>query len=118
MKSLYLSQRFLQKSLSRILSVNNALLVVVVLSGCVTYLPVDEWNTARAAYEGARENDAARFVPALWFKAEQAYREAQRAYKDRDYELAKTLFNRSRLYSEQAENAARLARYQSGEVIP
>jgi len=95
-----------------------AILVSIAFSACVTYVPIDEWNTARAAYEAARESDAARFVPALWFKAEQTYREAQRAYKDRDYEKAKVLFTRARIYCEQAENAARLARYQSGEVIP
>lgn len=95
-----------------------AILVSTAFSGCVTYIPVDEWNTARAAYESARDADAARFVPSMWFKAEQTYREAQRAYKDREYDKAKALFIRARIYCEQAENAARLARYQSGEVIP
>ena len=95
-----------------------AILVSAALSGCVTYVPVDEWNIARAAYEAAREADAPRFVPSMWFKAEQTYREAQRAYRERDYEKAKELFKKARVYCEQAENAARLARYQSGEVIP
>ena len=93
------------------------LAAVLLASGCVTYIPVDEWTMARSAYESAREADAARFVPAIWFKAEQSYRDGQRAYKDRKYEEAKQLFNQARAYCEQAENAARLARHQSGEVV-
>jgi len=79
---------------------------------------VCRWTQARAAYEAAKDADAARYVPAIWFNAEQAYREAQTAYKDRRYPRAKELFNQSRQLSEQAENAARLARQQSGEIVP
>ena len=87
-------------------------------SACVTYVPVDEWTLARAAYEGAKDADAPRFVPAIWFKAEQSYREAQRGMKERQYSEAKELFVVAKLGFEQAENAARLSRYQSGEVVP
>jgi hypothetical protein len=87
-------------------------------TACVTYLPVDEWNIARASYEAARDADSARYVPSIWFSAEQTYRAAEKAYQDRRYETAKKLFNDSKRLCEEAENAARLARQQSGEVVP
>lgn len=90
----------------------------VLAPACVTYLPVDEWTLARSAYEAAKDADSARYVPAIWFNAEQTYREAQKAYKDRHYNQAKKLFIDARQLCEQAENAARLARQQSGEVVP
>jgi Domain of unknown function (DUF4398) len=92
--------------------------MAVFMFGCVTYMPVDEWTIARAAYEAARDADAARYVPSIWFNAEQAYREGQKAFRERRYAAAKTLFIQARQQSEQAENAARLARQQSGEVVP
>lgn len=84
----------------------------------MSYLPVDEWTIARSAYDAAKEADAARYVPSIWFNAEQSYREAQKAYRDRHYLKAKELFIEARQICEQAENAARLARQQSGEVVP
>lgn len=93
-------------------------LVLVLTAGCVTYMPVDEWTIARSAYEAARDADSARYVPSIWFNAEQSYREGQKAFRERRYAAAKTLFIQARQLSEQAENAARLARQQSGEVVP
>jgi len=81
-------------------------------------MPVDEWTMARAAYEAAKDADSARYVPSIWFNAEQTYREAQKAFRDRRFSSAKTLFIQSKQLCEQAENAARLARQQSGEVVP
>jgi hypothetical protein len=95
-----------------------ALGIAPMISSCVTYLPVDEWTIARSAYEAAKDADSARYVPSIWFNAEQTYREAQKAYKDRHYAQAKRLFNEARSLCEQAENAARLARQKSGEVVP
>lgn len=91
---------------------------LVFLGGCVSYLPVEEWTLARAAYDSAKEADAARYVPSIWFNAEQTFREAQKAYRDRRYSKAKELFVQAKNLAEQAENAARLARQQSGEVVP
>lgn len=87
-------------------------------AGCVTSLPVDEWSLARSAYESAKDADSARYVPSIWFNAEQTYREAQKAYRERRYPVAKSLFEKAKTLCEQAENAARLARQQSGEVVP
>lgn len=99
----------------------NALLLVffsATLAGCVTYIPVDEYNLARTAYQAALSSEAAQYAPSLWFNAEQAYREGQKAYNDRRYEDARYQFSQARTFAEQAERAARLARQQSGDIIP
>jgi len=102
----------------QLMGLGSALLSLALCTACVTYLPVDEWTMARSAYEAARDADSARYVPSIWFNAEQTYREAQKAYRDRRYSSAKTLFVQAKQLCEQAENAARLARQQSGEVVP
>lgn len=102
----------------KLMGLGGALLSSVLFTACVTYMPVDEWAMAKAAYEAARDADSARYVPSIWFNAEQTYREAQKAYRDRRYSSAKILFDQAKQLCEQAENAARLARQQSGEVVP
>jgi hypothetical protein len=97
------------------------LLVLVssaLFNACVTYIPVDEYNLARAAYESARDADAPKYAPALWFQAEQTYREGQKLYKDRAYGQARSSFNQARSLAEQAENMARLERHKSGDFVP
>lgn len=94
------------------------LAVTMFVAGCVTYIPVDEYNLARAAYEAAKDADAARYAPALWFNAEQSYREGQKLFKERNYSGAGSKFKQAKTFAEQAENAARLARHQSGELVP
>lgn len=111
----------LHRTRSRIGPVGMRCLAAIALSllvACVTYMPVDEWTLARSAFESAKEADAARYVPSIWFNAEQTYREAQKSYRDRRYVDAKKQFIQAKNLCEQAENAARLARQQSGEVIP
>lgn len=87
-------------------------------TGCVTSVPVEDYNIARAAIESARDADAPRFAPGLWYNAETAYREAQRAYKERHFDVAREQFREARKFSEQAEDMARLSRQQSGDVVP
>lgn len=102
-------------------SLINALLIMQlgILPGCITvYIPNDEYNLARAAVEAAKETEAARYAPGLWYKAEQAYKEAERLYKERDYGVAKSRFVEAKSFAEKAENAARIARFQSGETAP
>jgi hypothetical protein len=91
-------------------------LVVPLVSGCVTYIPVDEYTIARAAYEAAKDADAARFAPRLWSSAELTYQEAQQSFKDRRYADARSKFVQAKELSEKAEFAARLARQQSGDL--
>ncbi len=81
-------------------------------------IPVDEYAIARAAMDGAKESEAPRFAPALWYKAEQAYREGETYYKERSFEEAAKRFAQARSLAEQAENAARLSRFESGDLAP
>ncbi|CAN5545988.1 hypothetical protein BH10BDE1_BH10BDE1_31810 [soil metagenome] len=81
-------------------------------------IPVDEYTIARAAMDGARESEAPRFAPALWYKAEQAFREGETFFRDRDYSGASKRFSSARTLAEQAENAARLSRFESGDLAP
>jgi len=88
------------------------------LVGCVTYIPVEEYTLARSAHEAARDADALRYAPSLWYNAEQAYRDGQKSFKDRDFTGAKTAFEQAKDWAEKAENAARIARAGSGETAP
>ncbi len=88
-------------------------------AGCVTVrIPTDEYNLARAAVDAAREAEAARYAPGFWYKAEEAYKQAQRLYKERYYKDAQKLFAEAKVQAERAENAARVTRFQSGETAP
>ncbi len=93
--------------------------VLFVFAGaCVSIVPVEEYNIARVAIESAKDSEAARFAPALWYKAELAYREGESLFRERDYKQAKRRFEAARAFAEQAENAARLGRNETGEVTP
>lgn len=87
-------------------------------AGCVSSFPVEEFTLARAAFEAARDADAPRYAPTLWYKTETAYEEGKRLYKDRRYDEARTAFRDAKFNAERAENAARLARFQSGDAVP
>ncbi len=95
-----------------------ATLVCLLVSGCVTYMPVEEYNLARAAYDSAKDADALKFAPALWYKAETAYKEGQNFFKERRYDNAGRSFIQAKFLAEKAENSARLAHFQSGEGVP
>ena len=112
------SADFWLRAQGRFVGLAFALLVGVGLPGCVTYLPLDEYNIARAAMEGARDKEAMKFAPNLWFKAEQAYREGEAAYRDRRFDKARVMFEQARKLAEDAENAAHLSRFESGEIAP
>lgn len=87
-------------------------------AGCVSMIPIDEYTIARAALDSAKESEAPRYAPALWYKAEQAYREGESLFKERKYEEALTRLTVARQLAEQAENAARVSRYESGDMAP
>ncbi|MES2854868.1 MAG: DUF4398 domain-containing protein [Bdellovibrionota bacterium] len=91
---------------------------LLISSGCVTAFPIDEYNLARAAYESARDAEAIRYAPALWYNTEETYRAGEKAYRERKFDLAQKKFNEAKKLGEQAENASRLARHQSGDVVP
>lgn len=86
------------------------------LLACVGSPPVEEYNLARAAHEAASEAESSRYAQGLWYKAEDAYKNAIRLYKERKHSEAREEFNNARELLEKAENAARLSRIQSGGV--
>ncbi len=89
------------------------------VNACVTLPPppIEQYTLARAAIDAAKAVDAARYSPGYFHKAELAYRTAQTAYEDRDYETASEEFRSAREYAEKAENSARLTRFKNGEVL-
>lgn len=95
-----------------------AAVVLAAAAGCVSVLPVDEYTIARASLEAAKESEAPRYAPALWYKAEQAYREGEAHYRDRHFSDARARFNQARSFSEQAENASRILRFEAGDLGP
>jgi hypothetical protein len=94
------------------------LLSVLAIVGCVTNVPIEKYSLARAAIESAKDAEANRFAPTLWFNAEQSYRDGQRAFRERRYGRAEDLFEDARISAEKAENLARIARHESGDVAP
>ena len=77
------------------------------LVSCVSNAPVSDYSIARAAYEAAKESGAPRLAPSIWYKADQAYKKAQKLFNERDYGRARDAFEESRFLSEKAENTAR-----------
>jgi hypothetical protein len=88
------------------------------LVACVSDPPLEDYSLSRSAYDAAREAEAPRYAPALWYKAEETYKQAQLLYKQRDYDEAKAEFIEARVLLEKSENVARTARLQSGGVPP
>ena len=90
----------------------------VFLTSCQTNpAPMDDYSLARAAMEAARSVQAARHSPGFWHQAEQAYRKARIAYRDREFDTAKEEFIKARAAAEKAENSARLIRQKSGDIL-
>ena len=79
-------------------------------------LGVDE-EGLRAAIQAAQNAEAGRFDPGHMHEAEEAFRKAKALLDDRENELAKSLFVKSRIAAEKAENAARAMKRKSGEVF-
>jgi hypothetical protein len=89
------------------------------LSGCVTvHIPDEEYNYARAAMDAAKDAESPRYASGLWYKGEEAYKDAERLYNDRRYPDAEKRFLEAKANFEKAENAARIARFQSGDTSP
>ncbi len=86
--------------------------------GCVSAPPpIEEWTLARTALDAARAVESAKHSPGNWHQAEESFRRAQILFQDREYADARELFIKARLAAERAENAARLIRHKSGEVL-
>lgn len=89
------------------------------LVGCVNAPPpYEEYVLARSAIRAAQDVEASRFATGLWSKAEENFREGQLLYKDNDFAKAKSRFQQAIVFAEKAENATRLRKFQSGDVVP
>lgn len=80
-------------------------------------MPLEEYSIARVALEAAREVQAPRHAPGYWHQAEEAYRKARLLYKDQRWDEARIEFLKARVAAEKAENAARLIRQRTGDVL-
>ncbi len=88
------------------------------VSGCVTApQPNEDFAFAKEALEAATRVDSARHSSGLYSQALEAYQKGKLLYEDRQYADAKVQFQRSRDFSEKAENSARLIRFKTGEIF-
>ncbi len=89
------------------------------LSSCVVApAPYEDYTIARSAFRAAQDVDSPRFATGLWNKAEENFRKGEKAWKDAEFEEARKYFKRSIGYSERAENATRLKKFQTGDSFP
>lgn len=99
------------------LSLSSAFLISA--AGCVAAPPpYEEYTLARSAVRAAQDVDSARFASGLWNKAEENYRNGEKAFKDADYDQARRYFVAAQGFAERAENATRLKKFQTGESFP
>lgn len=97
----------------------SSLILFLGLSGCVTPPPpYEDYALARVAVRSAQEVDSARFATGLWNRAEENYRNGQRAWADNEFGAAKKHFQMAIQYAEKAENATRLKKFQTGDTFP
>lgn len=88
-------------------------------TGCVAVPPpYEEYTLARSAVKAAQEVDSARFATGLWHRAEENFRNGQKAFKESDYGPAKVYFKKAVEFAERAENATRLKKFQTGDSFP
>jgi len=85
--------------------------------GCVSTPPYEEYTLAREALRAAEEADSAKFSAAFWMKAESTYREAEQAYQENQFDVAKSKFIAARILAEKAENQTRIKKFESGDVF-
>lgn len=85
------------------------------LTSCVTAkIPVQEYVLAKAAFEAAEANEAAKFAPQVFYKMEKSFKKAELLYKERYYEEARKEFIRAQRMAEKAETLARLKQFDAG----
>lgn len=90
------------------------LVLFVVLTACASYIPEQEIAIAQVAVEAARSAKADVYTPELFQRAEFTLREAKRARKNRDFDIAKRLAVRAKQLAEKAENKSVLI-HEKGE---
>lgn len=95
-----------------------SLFLISLVGGCAVNPPLQEYTLARTAVQAAQSTGASKYAPALWFKAEENYRQGENAFKKGNFEVAKQYFVDAQDYSERAENKARYDKRKSGEDLP
>lgn len=94
-------------------------LIVSGVTGCVASAPpYEEYTLARSAIRAAQDVDSPRFATSLWHKAEENFRNGQKAYKEAEYGSARDSFKEALQFAEKAENSTRLKKFQTGESFP
>ena len=93
------------------------ILCVFSLGACVSVPPFEDYTLAREALRAAEEADSAKYSPAFWLKAESTYRDAEQAYQNNQFDLARQKFKAARILAERAENQTRLKKFESGDVF-
>jgi hypothetical protein len=92
---------------------------VLSLSACISPPPpYQEYTIARTAVRAAQDVDSARFASGLWAKAEESFRNGEKAYREVDFDIAKDLFKKATYFAERAEDATRLKKFESGDSFP
>ncbi|MEC9283291.1 MAG: DUF4398 domain-containing protein [Bdellovibrionota bacterium] len=84
-------------------------LFIFIATACETIPPpLESYTLARTAIVYATKVKAARYSPGNWHKAENYFRQAERMFRNKEYEKADKLFKLARDHAEKAENIARL----------
>ena len=101
----------------RVIFLTASFFMALVLYGCETIPPVDDFTLARTAIDSAKGVESAKYSSGYMHKAELAFEKAQSLFADRDYDEAREEFKLARQWAEKAENSARLIRFKNGEVL-
>jgi hypothetical protein len=89
------------------------------LSACITPPPPYlDYTMARTAYHAAQDVDAARFASGLWAKADENFRNGEKSYRENDFGPAQVFFKKAIYFSERAEDATRLKKFETGDSFP
>ncbi len=91
------------------------LIGIAALTSCVTPQPHLPMVLAREALAAAKDVDAARYAPGLFYKAEESFRKAMNNYNDKSYYDAIVGFDSAREFAEKAEDMARVQRQKAGD---
>ncbi len=85
---------------------------------CVNMEPaIEEFNLAKVALRAAEESEAKRYAPNVFSEANRNFKMGEASFKDRSYQKSAEYFEKSRYYSEKAENISRLKMFKQGDAV-
>ncbi len=92
--------------------------LLFLLISCVNMEPtVDEYNLAKVALRAAEESEAKRYAPKSFGEASRYFKQGESAFKEKLFEKSAEYFQKSRYYSEKAENISRLKMFKQGDTV-